>query len=299
MKHFLVILGITALVWLGVSMSEEDEYPMRVRIEMTGYDTVRYAIVQADTALDLQVRLSGFYAFLHSLLQDTPTVQVPLQDGQNAVAVKAVDELLRQSIAGAQQVECTRDSLRVVLAERGRRTYRPKIDDVEFTFTEQYGLYGEPVITPAEVTLFGPDEVLAGIKEVKVAPTGLYNIKSSGTFRLPLEPVWEQYADVHPSCREVSLYLPVEPYVEKDFVTPVRMVGADTAATFKLYPEQVTVRVWVAQRDLQREPEFTVTVNYADVLKSDGHLTPKLVEFPDFVRPRSLEPREVQCVVIK
>ena len=46
MKHFLVILGLTALVWLGVSMSENDEYPMRVRVEMTGYDTVRYFVLR-------------------------------------------------------------------------------------------------------------------------------------------------------------------------------------------------------------------------------------------------------------
>lgn len=299
MKHFLVILGITALVWLGVSMSEKDEYPMRVRVEMSGYDTVRYAILQADTSLDLQVTLSGFHAFLHSLRQDVPTVQIPLHDGQNAVAVSSVTELLRQSIVGAKQVRCNSDSLRIVLSERGRRSYKPKIDEVEFTFTEQYGLYGEPVITPDEVTLFGPDEVLATIPEVKVAPTGLYNISSSGTYRLSLEPVWERYADVHPSCREVTLWLPVEAYVEKDYVTPIQMVGADTTVTYKLYPEQVTVRAWVAQRDLQREPEFAVTVAYADVLASDGRLTPELVRFPDYVRPRSIEPAEVQCVVIK
>ena len=55
MKRFLVILGITALVWLGVSMAESGEYPMEVRVEMVGYDTIRYAVVSADTVLPLKV----------------------------------------------------------------------------------------------------------------------------------------------------------------------------------------------------------------------------------------------------
>lgn len=280
-------------------MSEEDEYPMRVRVEMTGYDTVRYAIVQADTSLNLQVKLSGFNAFLYGLFQEVPTVEVPLQEGQRAVALTSLSEPLRQSIIGASQVKCDKDSLRIVLSERGRRSYKPRIDGVEFTFTEQYGLYGAPIITPSEVVLYGPDEVLAKIPEVRVVPVELHDITSSSTYTLALEPVWERYVDVHPSCREVSLYLPVEPYVEKEFQTPIRVTGADTTVTFKLYPEQVTVRAWVAQRDLQREPAFTVTVDYADMLTSNGHLSPKLVEFPDYVRLRSLEPSEVQCVVIK
>ena len=59
MKRFLVILGITALVWVGVSLSEENDYPVRVRVEYIGYDTVRYALLQADTLLPVQAHISG------------------------------------------------------------------------------------------------------------------------------------------------------------------------------------------------------------------------------------------------
>ena len=32
---------------------------------------------------------------------------------------------------------------------------------------------------------------------------------------------------------------------------------------------------------------------------ADWGLTPRLVQFPSWVRPRSVEPSEVQCVIIK
>lgn len=298
MKQFLVILGLMAAVWLGVSMAEEKVYPVRVPVVMTGYDTVRYAVVSADTVLPLQVRMSGLSAFLHSVRHgDTLFVAVP--KGESAVAVKSLDAQLKRLILGSRQAASKIDSLRIVLVQRESRTYPVRIDDVDFAFSDQYGLYGEPTVTPSEVTLYGPSEVLASIGEVRVAAANLHGITASGTYRLPLEPVWKQYTDVRPSCTEVEVSLPVEAYVEREFTVPVSVVDADSTVTLRLYPETVTVRAWVAQCDLQRDPEFVVAVDYADVLHGAARLTPQLVEFPSYVRPRRVEPQEIQVVVIR
>jgi hypothetical protein len=296
-KRFLVILGVTALVWLGVSMAEEGEYPMRVHVEMVGYDTVRYAVVSTDTVLPVKATMSGFNAFVNSHRRHELEVTVP-EDG-SAVAVSSLRKQLMHSILGVKEVSSPVDSLRVVLAPRGQRAFKPRLDNVEFSFTEQHGLYGEPTVTPAEVILYGPDEVLAQIDELKVAATNIRGISESGTYHLPLEPVWLQYVDVHPSCTEVTLTLPVEAYVEKTYTVPVTVLDADTTVALRLYPENARVRAWVAQRDLLREPEFVVAVNYGDIFLHEGRLEPRLVEFPAYLRPRSVEPSVIQCVVIK
>ena len=54
-RNFLVILGLTALVWLAMAMSERKEYNLPVKVKMTGFDTKRYAVVSADTLMMLQV----------------------------------------------------------------------------------------------------------------------------------------------------------------------------------------------------------------------------------------------------
>ena len=307
MKRFLVILGVTVLVWLGVSMAEEQTYPMQVRVEMTGYDTVRYAMVEADTVLPLQVSMDGFSAFMASLRRTADTLRVVVPEGQSAVAVSSLGDRWHRVIPGARRVTSSVDSLRVVLVQRASRSYRPSIDDVNFTFSEQYGLYGEPTVTPSEVVLYGPEEALAQIDQVRVAAAsfgigsggGNGAIKASGTYRLPLVPIWKEYADVRPSCSEVEIYLPVEAYVERDYSVPIRVLDADSTVTLRLYPPTATVRAWVAQRDLYREPDFTVAVNYSDVVSGEARIAPRLVEFPAYVRPRNVEPAEVQVVVIK
>lgn len=297
MKQFLVILGLTALVWFGVSMAETDTYTLPVRVEMSGYDTLRYAVVRADTALNLRIESNGFNALIHSIRGERPTLQVDMSN-RNVVAGREVCELARRQLAGLTSAATDKDSLRLVLAERSKRTYKPVIDDVEFAFAEQYGLYGEPTVSPTEVTLYGPEADLRQIDEIRLEATKIEGIAQSGSYRLQLKPVWKRYADVHPSVDEVDVYVPAETYVEREYKVPIQVVDADTNVELHLYPETATLRVWVAQCDLQRVPEFEVTIDYADVV-AHRTLTPRLSQFPTYLRPRSVEPAEVQCVVIR
>lgn len=301
MKRFLVILGLTAIVWLGVSMSEPMEYPVQVRVNYTGYDTVRYAMLSADTSLTLRITSDGYTAFLLGLIDEVPEVEVPVSGSgmQRSADIGVLYAAVREGMVGIRGVTCGVDSLRVTLAERGHKTLRPNLDQVSFEFAEQYALYGQPSITPSEVTLYGPEEVLATITSLPVAKTTVSGIQASGSYTMRLEPVWRIAGDVHPSCSEVTVYVPVEAYVERDYKVPVQVVGADTSVSVHVYPPDVTLHVWVAQRDLHREPEFSISVDYADIIKGGSHIVPQLTEFPGYVRPRGITPKEVQCVIIK
>ena len=55
-RSFWIILVITAIIWLIVTMSEHNDYPLSVRVEWVGYDTARYVVTHADTLLPLTIR---------------------------------------------------------------------------------------------------------------------------------------------------------------------------------------------------------------------------------------------------
>ena len=301
MKHFLVILGLTALVWLGVTLSEPIEYPLHVDVELTGYDTVKYAILQADTSATVTIETKGYSVLLNNLWNKKTKVVLPLQgDGtHHAVGVDELQKALRSTISGIQDIHSDVDSLYFTLAERCSRQYRPNIEHVKFSFSEQYGLYGQPVISPEVITLYGPEEELDKIKEVYVSPSKIENISQSGKYRLPLEAPWTTSADIRSSCDMVEIYLPVEAYVEREYDVPIRVANADTTVQLRLYPSSATLHVWVAQRDLQKMPEFDISIDYNDIQSHKQHIHPQLTSFPEYMRPRNIEPEEVQCVIIK
>lgn len=301
MKRFLVILGLTAIVWFAVSMAEPIEYTVPVSVRYTGYDTVRYALASSDSVVPIRVTSTGYVAFLTGMNDADMEVEVNARGVgmQRAVSVDSLYVSVKQKMSGVKSVSSGVDSLRITLSERCSKTFRPSLDAAVFEFKEQCGLYGQPVVSPAEVTLYGPEESLAKIGSLAVADTTLSGISSSRSYSMRLEPVWKQYGDVRPSCTEVSVYVPVESFVEREYSVPIQVVGADSTVTVHVYPREVTLHMWVAKRDLHREPEFTVTVNYADILGGGQRITPQLKEFPVYMRPRSIEPPEVQCVIIK
>lgn len=282
-------------------MSESMDYTVPVKIRYVGYDTVRYALASADSVLPMRMTSNGYVAFLMGIRGASPEVQVNIggTGEQRAVGIDSLYTAVRNNLTGIKGVSCSIDSLRVTLAERGSKAFRPTLDAVSFEFAERYGLYGQPVVTPSEVVLYGPEEVLSKISSLPVAKTTVSGICASNSFTLSLEPVWEQYGDVRPSCTEVQVFVPVETFVERTYKVPIKVLGADSTVSVHVYPPEATMHVWVAQRDLHREPELTVTVNYSDILSNGQHIVPQLTEFPSYMRPRGMEPAEVQCVIIK
>lgn len=284
-------------------MSEPHEYTLPVAVDIKGVDTIRYAVVHADTLINLKVEMPGFNAAIISLLNQRPKIEMGMPDGGlcRSIAVEDTRENLRQQLSGygVVRVVDTRDSIRLRLAERASRTFHVRLDSVDFSFSEQYGLYGEPKVEPAVVTLYGADSLLALVDEVQVAKSNITGISSTSTYNLALDPVWQRLGDVRPSVSEVKVYLPVESYVERDYTVPIVVDGADTSVRLRLYPAEVRVRAWVAKRDIERNPEFRVTIDYQEILDGATRQKPRLRQFPAYLRPRSVEPEEVQCLIIK
>lgn len=100
------------------------------------------------------------------------------------------------------------------------------------------------------------------------------------------------------SHREVQLVVGVEEYTERSYRVPVQVRGLDSGSVAKLYPQQVEVSFWVAERDFTRVSEemFEAGVNY-DPEESQWKVEVK--RFPEFVRIKGVKPSAVQYVLFR
>lgn len=318
-RYFLVILGLTALVWLAVAMSEKHEYSIPVKVEMTGFDAKRYAVLEADSSLMLQIESSGFNALFLSLKKEPVTIQVDMQkenvrryrrhsvDGRGdlcrAVSVSDLSGLLERQLSsyGIRQLGSNKDSLMLILGERSSKTFRPDISDVRINFADGYGLYGQPLLVPAEVTLYGPQEILATISQLKVQPVEFDNVHETANFRVALDTSWKALGDIYTSDSRLTIRIPVERYVEREYSVPVTIEDVDTTMHIRLYPDHATLRVWVAEEDVPTvtADRFKLSADYRDILSQTPKLKLRLSQFPESVRVRSIGPEEIQYVIIK
>ena len=314
---YMVILALTVLVWGAVAMSEVREYPLKVKVEMTGFERSRYAVLQADSVVTLQVASTGFKAFLYEKKDDPVKLKLDVNDdgvryyvrqGESgkllcrAVAVDDLGDLLTTELSsrGMHLVGSAKDSLRLVLSERKSKVFRVDISNVNISFAEGYGLYGESMVTPSEVTLYGDEESLSRIEKVAVKPLVVRNLKEGNTYSLDIDTNWHG-SDVYASVDKVMLQVHVEQYVEREYEIPVSVEGLDSLMRINLYPDKVALRVWIPQRDIASvtAERFSVSVDYRDVTARASKLKARLTRFPQKVRVHSLTPEEVNYVVIK
>lgn len=317
-RGFLVVLGLTALVWLAMAMSEADDYPLMLNVRFSGFDAKRFAVASADSVVTVQVHATRFNMLRNSLKNESATVNIDVRndavrrhvrqrgDAKDLHLTMAAGDLSPMlanlfSGQGMKVSGISRDTLQLVLNERSHKVFRPSLGQLRINFSEGYGLYGEPMVTPKEVTLYGPEEVLAKIETVEVKPTELDNVQETGSYRISLDERWKGEGDVYASTSELMVNIPVKRFVERELTVPITIDDGNKRDGLRLYPEHVVLKVWVPEDDLWAvTPDlFVVTAKNSDILNGTQRLKLSLSRFPRSVRIRSMQPAEIEYVIIK
>lgn len=310
-RALVIVLVATFVVWLGVSMSEEKDYPITLPLDYSDYDTARFSIIDCDTSVTLNMRCSGFRAIGRSLALRNKHLTLPLSVWLENVndtietlpleisELRAIGDFAEQiRLGNIESLSLQKQNISLVVAQRHKKAFVPKLKDVTFSFSNGTGIYGNPTITPDTIYLYGSQQSLDKIGELYTEPTSITNIDSSRIYSIPLVPVWKEYSDLHPSNEMIKVFVPVTEFTENSFTLPLHLIANDTTIKYRLYPEEVKVSFWVAKEDYTKAKAdaFRAEVDYNP---NQLRQTVMLSSFPEFVRVRSIEPSHVQIVVYK
>lgn len=308
-RAFIFALIAIFFVWLVTNMSEEKVFREQYQVQYLGIDTARYVVTQCDTVITLDITSNGFYAFRrgigknHKITLDVEKYIARKRNGDIKITLNT-DEIIYQirnqiDMRGVSKLQPVSNNIAIDLGMRESKAFVPNIDDVEFVFDNSHGLYGQPLISPDTVWLYGTRESLDKIDGLYASKQKLDNISASGNYIVKLNPVWEKYPDLKVSTSNIDVYLPVETFVEKAIEVPVNVKIDESVREIKLYPPTVTVNVMVSSKDYTNTDakDFKVT----STINSDTSTTLRCIvsEFPAYVHIKSIEPPTVQYVVIK
>ena len=305
LRIFLIAVGATLLVWLCMSLSDVQTFDVDVNVRVEGLDTVRYAIVKADTSLTLNVSMNGFNAIRNRCGGEMPSVVVRVPKSHQtfpSVSIAVNDYLsdigTQLYYTGLKGVASRQDSLRWQLAERCSKPFLPDISPIEFSFKEQFGLGGTPQVLPDTVWLYGSQESLNQINSIRTLSAHVSNIDSTSVHTFELNPAWKDYPDLRVSHTEVQVVVPVERYVERSFKLPVSY--PDTSVRVRLYPEQVQVTCWVSTSHYKEINQSMITLSLQQNATEGTSQLPVIVTgFPSYARIKQVKPQTVECVIIR
>lgn len=305
-RAFIVVTMLTAVVWLLVSLSEVRNFTIKVPVGYVGYNDAQYAVTYVDTSLYLNVDMNGFEAVARKFRHSKQGITIDVSSDvrlSKAIGVAAVlDTIAPQlKIRANRQISSAKDSLRLVLKPLMYKPFCPDLSKVDFKFADQYGLNGAPIVSPDTVFLYGSEESLSKITGLQLQPATFTNITDSDTYELLLEPVWEQFDDVRPSVDRVKVFVPISSFTELTIEIPIVINGADSSLNVKLYPSQVVATVWVPQSDYSNiSPSmFAAEVDQKEIQSGKETLPVRLSKFPSMTRIKSINPSEIQYIVIK
>ena len=301
-KSFWIILLITAFVWLMATMTEHSDFTLSMPLRWEGFDNARYVVTHADTALPVSVHASYFQAVAcsHAIRNQKGAIRV---SGDSVLKVNSLllSDLTKQfHFPSGVTVSSPVETLRITLAERRRKAFIPKLQDVDIRFADGRGLSGAPVIQPDTVWLYGNPASLDKISQITTDTCLLEALSDSGWHSIPLNKVWQRLPDLHASADSVRLFIPVERQDEKTLTIPVMPDSRVDNVNLRIIPARVTVTLWVPRGsyDLVTEQQLKAVATYSGNDLAD-QLPVRITSFPANTRIKQITPATVQYVVIK
>ncbi|MCQ2274268.1 MAG: hypothetical protein MJZ86_05685 [Bacteroidales bacterium] len=299
-RPFWIILFATIIAWLGYTMSEQDDYPLQLRVEWQGIDTARYVVTHSDTLLPVTVKSNCFQAIKHQrLAKQRPFVISAAGDTSIAVGQSLFDNICTQlNFDGTFAMYSSAQTLRLSVSKRQGRAFVPQLRNITLNFDDHAGLAGQPRIEPDTIWLYGSPASLAKINEIVTSPTTIDHIADSGYYVVNLDPIWKEYRDLRSSHDFIRVYLPVQRFAEVKLKVPVTF-RSNSAQRVQLYPSHVEVTLWAPIDSYKQISSDYVTAVVDYQPSAEGRLPVLISQFPAQTRIKQVQPASVEYVIIK
>lgn len=158
-----------------------------------------------------------------------------------------------------------------------------------------YQLDGDITLTPDSVIALSSKNVLDTIKYAYTVRDTL-NIDGNKNIKIKLRPT----KGVYFKPDEIILNVPVDEFKEREVNVPVKCVNLPKDLDIKFFPPSVKINFFIGSKrsNLIESSDFQVIVDYLDIKERELNSIPiRVIEYPDYIRIRSLEPSEVEYIL--
>lgn len=288
---FSIAFFFAVCLWFVVNMNRDYTVTIDVPIELVNLP--EELAVSSEVPDHVSVNVSGEGWKLITLYSNPPKVSLSADSRQ----INLFEQIRNMSGAFAElnvlQVEPI--MLTVETEEKAQKKV-PVIQRVELNLRGQYGLMGDPEISPDSVTLTGAESKLNEISEWETEEVVLEDVSKSLERLVALK---SPGPGITLDFNQIEFRLDVAEFTEAEVRVPVRTRNLPPGKAITFNPSSITVRFDVPIQqfaDVQGTRPFSAYVDYTD-LEADqsGFITPRVEKVTDdyHVRLRDFQPQRV------
>lgn len=166
----------------------------------------------------------------------------------------------------------------------------------DISLQSQYVLSDSVCITPENIEVFGPKEIIDTLRYAYVMPITLSKIDKSISLKQPL---WEQKG-ISYAQNEVLVHIEVEMITEKHLQIPIQCINKPSGVYVHLFPSVVDVSfsVGLSHFNSITENDFQVILDY-QLLKNNmtGREHVQVLSAKDFIYYLKVQPQEIEFLL--
>lgn len=304
-QHFgnmMSFVAIAALLWLIIKLSANYTVtkPLTINIKDTPADLV---LINGSQKIKVTLSTSGFellnYYFKPASRRkvDISLEEVPLhKDSESTYSFSS--SYAKEKIANFLTIEPNEvsfDENRIIINMEQLDSVKVKIiPNVDLTYEKQFNRLGKIQLTPDSVTIYGPKNKIASIDNIYTQKLTLRNVNQNIDTQLPLK-LDESLNAKH---KNTNIKIFVEKYTEA--VANVPIIN-NSKKKLRLFPDKVKIKYIVSLTDYNiiKENSFKVNIDSIDISPENNFLPIYLTDYPNNTKILSIEPKEVEYIIIE
>ena len=300
-SSILFFVTIAALFWLLIKLSANYTVTESLAINITDAPA-DLVVIDGNQELKVTLSTSGFellnYYFKPTSRRkvDISLEEVPLHKDSESTYSFSIS-YAKEKVANFLTIEPSEvsfDENRIAITMEQLDSLKVKVHpNIDLSYEKQYNRHGKIQITPDSVTIYGPKTKLATIDNIYTESISLKNVNSNIDINIPLQ-LDEM---VNSNNKEVNIKINVEKYTEA-----IANVNIDNNFNKKLrlFPDKVKIRYIVSLTDYNiiKDNSFVVSIDTADISSESNFLPIYLIDYPSNTRITSIEPKEVEYIII-
>lgn len=261
---FGVFLAISAVLWVVMSLNEEDQVDLRMPLRIAQLpDSVTIVSTPPEYVnVSLRARRTDL---LKSQLGKEPAIRVDWRTyhGRRSIELSSAElkTLARNAVGGATVLAVTPDSLNLLYTtEQGRRL--PVVLDYKVTPGPRTSLLGKPQFKPDSVSLYAIGNAGSGLTAVSTEPIRISGLDKTTTMRVRLA----SPARTRSVPDSIDVTFTVEPLIMKTRRVVIEPVNVPAGVKLITFPAQVDVTYMLpASVYKHSSPQFRVVADYRHI----------------------------------
>ncbi|MBO5810577.1 MAG: YbbR-like domain-containing protein [Bacteroidales bacterium] len=301
-SNIIFFVTIAALFWLLIKLSAQYTVtePLTINIKDAPANLV---ILDGNQKVKVTLSTTGFellnYYFKPASRRkvDISLEEVPLHKDSESTYSFSVS-YAKEKVANFLTIEPNEvsfDDNRISVKMEQLDSIKVKvIPNIDLSYEKQYNRHGKIQIKPDSVTIYGPKTKLVSIDNIYTENISLKNINTNIDIDLPI------HLDemINADTKNVNIKINVEKYTEA--IANVK-ISNNFNKKLRLFPDKVKIKYIVSLTDYNiiKDNSFVVSIDTADISSENNFLPLYLIDYPSNTRITSIEPKEVEYIIIE